>query len=130
MTQEAQQAAPQVIVSLLKLTSGEELITQVVIETLESGQEIIHLVNPCTVERRTNDEGQVSAEFTPLAVFYNNGTLQVSGNQIVWSGAPVEDFKQVYLERFALVPKEEEKLIAAPAEKKLIVTASAKKKAK
>jgi hypothetical protein len=123
MTQEASQ----VIVSLLKLTSGEEIISQVVVEPLENGQEIIHLVNPCEVQRHVQEDGQASAEFTPMAVFYANGVFQVSGSQIVWSGAPVEEFKQAYLKRFEVAPVEE-KLIAAPAEKKLIVPASAKSK--
>lgn len=125
MTQEAQQ---QTLVSILKLSSGDEVISEVFVEQIEGGQEVIHLINPCTIDRKMLDDGQVSAEFTPLAVFYQNGVIQVSGSQIVWSGAPVEDFKQVYLKKFERLPVADESVIEVPAEKKLIVPASAKAK--
>ena len=48
---EGQEASPQFMVQLLKLTSGEELITEIVVQQIKDGQQIIHLVNPCSVER-------------------------------------------------------------------------------
>jgi hypothetical protein len=122
------QATNQPIVSLLKLSSGDEIITEVVIEKLEGGQEVIHMVNPCNIVRHEQEDGTVNAEFTPIAVFYANGTIQVSGSQIVWSGQPVEDFAEVYLTKFGRKPVTEESVIAVPAEKKLIVPTTAKAK--
>jgi hypothetical protein len=104
-------------VSILALTNGQVVIAEVVVQqNQESGELLVNLVNPCAITQSEPDEkGLVNASFTPIATLCANQTVQVNGQQIVYSAAPEDGFMQAYLSRF------QKSEILTPPEKKLIV---------
>jgi hypothetical protein len=113
--QTTQEATQQPLVNILKLVSGEEVITQIAVEKLENGQELIHLVNPYAVVRQFGEDGKVGIAIVPLADLTANGSVQVSTSAVVYTAVPNDEFLQHYNE------KVNPPLIQTPPEKKLIV---------
>jgi hypothetical protein len=104
----------QKIVNILKLASGEEVISEVAIEKLEGGNEIVHLVNPFAIIRQYDREtGNVGIGIVPLADLTANGSVQISTSQVVYTGQPNEQFLKHYTEKVnpPLVQVAEKKLI-------------------
>lgn len=112
-----QQLAPQI--SLLKLSTGEVLITEIVVDFTTDGQEIVTLVNPCVVNEEILEDGRVNAAFFPIASLAKNGVFQVASGHIVLSGEPADGFTQAYIARFA--PQDDTPQLIVPPEKKLVV---------
>lgn len=114
--QEVQEVQEQ-IVNILKLTSGEEVISEIKIEKLEGGQEIVHLVNPFAVIRQFGEKGEVNIGIVPLADLTANGTLQISTSQVVYTGQPNESFLKHYNDKVnpPLIDVPEKKLIVPTA---------------
>lgn len=112
-----QQLAPQI--SLLKLTTGEVLITEIVVDFTTNGQEIVTLVNPCVVSEEILEDGRVNVAFYPIATLAKRGAFQIATSHIVLSGEPDDGFAQAYIERFA--PKDDTPQLIVPPEKKLVV---------
>jgi hypothetical protein len=109
------QEAQQPLVNILKLVSGEEVITQIAVEKLENGQELIHLVNPYAVIRQFGEDGKVGIAIVPMADLTVGGSVQVSTSAVVYTAVPNDVFLQHYNE------KVNPPLVQAPPEKKLIV---------
>lgn len=105
-------------VGILKLSTGEELISQVVVEPHPevAGAQVLKLVAPCAIQRIEGPDGQVSARFAPIAVYTVNQTIQISQQHVVYTAEPEEGFLNAYLQLIGKAPA-----ILTPPEKKLIV---------
>lgn len=112
-----QQLAPQI--SLLKLSTGETLITEISVDFTTDGQEIVTLVNPCVVHEEILEDGRVNASFFPIATLAKRGAFQVATGHIVLSGEPADGFAEAYIARFA--PQDDTPQLIVPPEKKLVV---------
>lgn len=114
---EVQAQAAEKVINILKFVSGEEVITEVAIEKLEQGGEIVHLVNPYAVIRQFGENNQVNIGIVPLADLSATSSVQVNTAHIVFSAQPNEAFLKHYNDKVnpPLVEVPEKKLIVPGA---------------
>lgn len=117
--QEVQQAQVQLHTTLLKLVTGQYLISDVAVRAAPDGTELITLVNPCEIVENLLEDGRTNVEFAPIATLSASGTFEVAGTAIVYTAAPEAGFANVYRQRFA--PKDDTPQLIVPPEKKLVV---------
>jgi hypothetical protein len=102
-------------VAILKLSTGQEIISEVEVSAGPEGQQIITLIRPCEITRQVGEEGQLTAAFTPLAVYYKNAAVVISNDHVVYTGQPEEGFEAAYTQQFrpasGLIVPEEKKLV-------------------
>lgn len=116
-------------VAIIKLVSGDELISDVVVvEGYAPGQEIVHLVNPCQIERVYLEDGTVTAKFLPIAMYCRDQTIHTSNSNVVWTVAPEQGFEDAYNASYGkpapeVAPEESPSGLILPEEKSLIVPA-------
>ena len=91
-------------VAILKLTSGEELISMV---AEQDGATV--LINPCRITTVDTGAGQLKSSFTPIAVYCVDNAIIVQPGQITYTAEPEEGFRDAYTRQFT--PKEESNLI-------------------
>lgn len=101
---------------LAKLASGEELIGELIPMQNGTGEDSVGLKNPCRVVTIDQGDGNFTAQFQPIAVFYQEATLMLSNNALLWTGLPTEGFQEAYTSKFT-----DQSAILTPPEQKIFL---------
>lgn len=96
-------------IEIIRLTTGEEFITEVGFTNLEEGQ-VLTLSNPCILHPEVSAGGNVKVNMFPAALFSKDRTVNVNSDQILWTSEPTDEVKEAYQNRFNKIvtpPKKE-----------------------
>lgn len=99
-------------IKVLKLSSGEEIITELQTVNTDTGS-YIQMVNPCGIVMQEQAGGRITMAFLPLAMAAQDQTVMLSADAVVYSGEASVEAAGTYKKRFSKIITPDQNLVVA-----------------
>jgi hypothetical protein len=88
------------MVTILEFINGKEIIADV---TQSSDGSITFMANPCVIDTQVNQDGRVSANLYPIALFSKENTVVLNEGAIAWTSEPTDGILDAYQKKFSQI---------------------------